>query len=138
MIQILKKISRYKILIVTIFIAIAVISIMVPTLIYQAKNKETVGSLHITTHEALSRTTKVGGLMAYDIVFDNILNIPASYFTEKAPDLTYEDLIEEIGEPNGTIGFGIVREYWRIGEKKYAVLMSGTNHLFFTIVDENG
>lgn len=133
-----KKISRNKILIVVIFIAIAVASIITSVLIYQTRNKGTVGNLHITTHGALSRTTKVDGLIAYNIASDDILDIPASYFTEKAPDLTYEDLIGEIGEPSGIIGFGIVREYWRIGEKKYAVLMAGTNSLFFTIVDETG
>lgn len=37
-------------------------------------------------------------------------------------DMTYEDLVSEIGEPSGTVGSGIVRDYWRIGEDKYAVL----------------
>ncbi len=127
-----------KKLIVIILIAIAVVSIIVSALLYQTRNKGTVGNLHITAHGALSRTTKVDGLMAYNITSDDILDIPVSYFTEIATDLTYGDLIKEIGEPSGTIGFGIVRVYWRIGEKKYAVLMPETNSLLFEIVDETG
>ena len=43
------------------------------------------------------------------------------YFLNIDKNMTYSELIDKIGEPSGTVGSGIVRDYWRIGEDKYAV-----------------
>lgn len=77
-------------------------------------------------HKAVARTKRVGGLIAYNIKSDLINEIPEEYFLNLDKDITYEELVSEIGEPSGTIGSGMVRYYWRIGENKYAVWeMSG-------------
>ncbi|MBQ8924072.1 MAG: hypothetical protein IJ053_04685 [Lachnospiraceae bacterium] len=73
------------------------------------------------THEAKTATERVGGLIAYNKNSDLIIDIPEDYFLNIDKDMTYSELIAEIGEPSGTVGSGIVRDYWRIDEDKYAV-----------------
>lgn len=74
------------------------------------------------SHKAVTRTERVGGLIAYNIRSDDILEIPEEYFTSLDKNMTYDELVAEIGEPSGTVGSGIVRDYWRIGENKYATV----------------
>lgn len=77
-------------------------------------------------HKAVARTKRVGGLIAYYVHDDMINEIPEEYFLNLDKDITYEELVSEIGEPSGSVGSGMVRYYWRIGENKYAVWeMSG-------------
>ena len=79
------------------------------------------------THRAITRTTKVSGLFAYNIRSDYIIEIPEEYFYGKVVhgNISWDELVAEIGEPSGTIGSGFVRKYWRIGENKYAVMNLG-------------
>lgn len=85
------------------------------------------------THVATTSTKRVGGLIAYNIRCDLINEIPEDYFLNLDSDMTYDELISEIGEPSGTVGSGIVRWYWRIGEDKYAVCDIRMEHLHFEI-----
>ncbi|MBQ8966304.1 hypothetical protein [Ruminococcus sp.] len=67
-----------------------------------------------------SPTTDVIGTV-YDVRSDFIINMPEDYIldlSKSAP--TYDEVVEELGEPSGKYGFGICRAYWRIGERKYA------------------
>lgn len=83
-----------------------------------------------SVHPALTRTTRVGGLLAYNIRLDDIIDIPESFFDAYNHDpCDYDTLVGMIGEPSGTIGSGIVREYWRIGENKYAVFEYNNFHI---------
>ena len=88
-------------------------------------------------HKANSTTTKVGGLIAYNIKSDLINEIPEEYFLTLDSNMTYENLILEIGEPSGTVGSGLVRDYWRIDEDKYAVCLPSANNLHFEIWEGN-
>lgn len=85
------------------------------------------------THVATTPTKRVGGLIPYNIKSDLINEIPEDYFFNLDSDMTYDELVSEIGEPNGTVGSGIVRWYWRIGEDKYVVCNMGMEHLYFEI-----
>ena len=67
-----------------------------------------------------SATTDVIGAV-YHVRSDLIINIPEDYIrklSESSP--TYDEVVEELGEPSGKYGFGLCRAYWRIGERKYA------------------
>lgn len=46
------------------------------------------------------------------------------YFRNLDDSYTYYDVLNDIGEPNGGIGSGIVREYWQV-EDKYILLRYG-------------
>lgn len=72
-------------------------------------------------------------MIPYNIKFDLINEIPEDYFFNLDSDMTYDELVSEIGEPSGTVGSGIVRWYWRIGEDKYVVCNMGMEHLYFEI-----
>lgn len=74
------------------------------------------------SNKADTCTQRVGGLIPYNIRSDDILEIPEEYFTSLDKNMTYDELVAEIGEPSGTVGSGIVRDYWRIGEDKYATV----------------
>lgn len=74
-----------------------------------------------STYPASTKTERVGGLIPYNVTSDRIIAIPEEYFLNIDPNMSYDELISEIGEPNGMVGSGIVRDYWRIGENKYAV-----------------
>lgn len=39
------------------------------------------------------------------------------YFRSIDGNYTYYDVVNDIGEPNGTYGSGIVREYWKVEDK---------------------
>lgn len=94
----------------------------------------------ISTHNMdTRRTERVGGLIPYNINSDSILDIPEEYFLDvNNSDMTYEELVAEIGEPSGMVGSGIVRDYWRIGEDKYAVCFVGAGKPMFEIWDGQG
>ena len=66
-----------------------------------------------------------------------INEIPEEYFLTLDSNMTYEDLILEIGEPSGTVGSGLVRDYWRIDEDKYAVCLPSADNLHFEIWEGN-
>lgn len=85
------------------------------------------------THVAATTTKRVGGLIPYNIKSDLINEIPEDYFFNLDSDMTYDELVSEIGEPSGTVGSGIVRWYWRIEEDKYVVCNMGMEHLYFEI-----
>lgn len=76
------------------------------------------------SHPALTQTVTVGGLMAYNIISDEIIEIPEEYFAG-LDGMSYEEIVAKIGNPSGEVGSGIVRSYWRIGEDKYAVWWYG-------------
>lgn len=82
---------------------------------------------------AETRTTRVGGLIPYNVNSDDIHEIPEDFFLNIDKSMTWNELISEIGEPSGLIGSGIVRCYWRIGEGTYAVEDPFGNGLSFTI-----
>lgn len=90
------------------------------------------------THRAFTVTTRVDGLITYNVRSDYIIEIPEEDFKGLivGGKITYEELIKKFGEPSGMFGSGIVRYYWRIGEDKYAVLnlMGGG----FSIVNGEG
>lgn len=85
------------------------------------------------TRKATTTTERVGGLIPYGMTSDLINEIPEDYFLNLDSDMTYDELVSEIGYPNGTVGSGIVRWYWRIGEDKYAVCDIRMEHLHFEI-----
>ncbi len=94
-------------------------------------------AIFITTHN--TRTDRVGGMIPYNIKSDSILDIPESYFLDvNNRNMTYKELVAEIGEPSGTVGSGIVRDYWRIGKDKYAVCIVGAEKQIFEIWDGQG
>jgi hypothetical protein len=65
---------------------------------------------------------------------DLIINIPEDYIRELSESRpTYDEVVEELGEPNVTTGFGICRACWRIGERKYAEYVFMGDAPFFEI-----
>ncbi len=93
---------------------------------------------HYPTQFAFTRTENVGGLIPYNINSDWIVAVPEDYFLRvNNSNMTYEELVSDIGEPSGTVGSGIVRKYWRIGENQYAVCHIYDNNLYFEIWHEN-
>ena len=90
------------------------------------------------THRALTPTKKVGGMITYNVRSDYIIEIPEEDIKGLVVggNITRDELVKKYGEPSGTIGFGIVRDYWRIGEDKYAVLEWGG--AFFSIANSEG
>ena len=86
------------------------------------------------THMASTHTERVGGLIPYNVRSDLIIDIPEEYFLDiNDSDMTYDELVSEIGEPSGMVGSGIVRDYWRIDEDKYAVCIAMGSNLYFEI-----
>lgn len=86
------------------------------------------------THIAFTHTQKVGGLIPYHVKSNCIIALSEEYFLNiNDSDMTYDELVSEIGEPNGTVGSGIIRHYWRIGENKYAVCLNWGDTLYFEI-----
>lgn len=81
-------------------------------------------SIRFSSHPALAQTERVGGMIPYNIQSDDIIEIPEEYFDE-LDGMSYDEIVKKIGKPNGTVGSGIVRDYWRIGEDKYAVWWYG-------------
>lgn len=59
--------------------------------------------------------TSVGGLPA---TCDNNIerDLDISYFRDLPQGTSFQDVIDEIGEPNGYAGSGIVRPYYKVGE----------------------
>ena len=90
------------------------------------------------THRAFTPTTKVLGMITYNVRSDYIVEIPEEDLKGLVVggNITRDELGKKLGEPSGTIGFGIVRDYWRIGEDKYAVLEWGGG--LFTIANGEG
>ena len=72
-------------------------------------------------HFTFTGTTRVGGFIP-NVQSNEIVDVPEEYVLSLyGSDITYEELVSELGEPSGTVGSGIVRDYWRIGKDKYAV-----------------
>ena len=71
---------------------------------------------------SIPKTSSADNLgLVYEVRSDLIINIPEDHIRELGKSChTYEEVVEELGEPSGMFGSGIVRAYWRIGEKKYA------------------
>lgn len=103
-------------------LVICVITIFIFNKINTNKGVQAEKEIKFETHIASTPTETVGRLIP-NIRSDLIIDVPEEYFLDfNNNDMTYEDLVSEIGEPSGTVGSGIVRDYWRIGEDKYAVL----------------
>ena len=68
-----------------------------------------------------SQTKRVGGLIAF-VDSDLIIRMSDDDFIDLAKGRSYDELVSELGKPSGTVGSGIVRYYWRIGENKYGVV----------------
>ena len=86
-------------------------------------------------HFTFTGTTRVGGFIP-NVQSDSIVDVPEEYVLSLYGfDITYEELVSELGEPSGTVGSGIVRDYWRIGKDRYAVCSNsiGTPFLHFEI-----
>ena len=89
-------------------------------------------------HFTFTGTTRVGGFIP-NVQSDSIVDVPEEYVLSLYGfDITYEELVSELGEPSGTVGSGIVRDYWRIGKDRYAVCSNsiGTPFLHFEIWTE--
>lgn len=95
-----------------------------PNNIGEEQQVESSDSHDFSSHPALTKTERVGGLIPYNIQSDEIKEIPEEYFDE-LNDMSYDEIVKRIGEPSGTVGSGIVRDYWRIGEDRYAVWWEG-------------
>lgn len=117
--------NKNKIIILSVIsvLVICVISIFVINKVNIFKVEQAEKENKYETHIASTHTERVGGLIPYNVKSDLIIDIPEEYFLDfNDSDMTYDELISEIGEPSGSVGSGIVRDYWRIGEDKYAVL----------------
>lgn len=122
--------NKKKIIILSIISALIICIISIFIIFVVSINK----GYKYERHIALTRTDRVGGLIAYNINSDFIIDVPEEYFLNiNDSDMTYDELVSEIGEPSGTIGSGIVRDYWRIGEDKYAVCVPFPDTLYFYI-----
>ena len=89
-------------------------------------------------HFTLSGTTRVGGLIP-NVQSNSIVDVSEEYLLSlNGSNMTYEELVSELGEPSGTVGSGRMRDYWRIGKDKYAVCtnLTGTPFLHFEIWTE--
>lgn len=74
------------------------------------------------THKAQSSTMEVIGGLVYNVRSDRIIDIPDEYILSLNKEAhTFDEIKEILGEPSGYYGSGIVRAYWRIGERRYAV-----------------
>jgi hypothetical protein len=72
-------------------------------------------------HFTFTGTGRVGGMIP-KVQSNSIVDVSEEYILSlKGCDITYEELVSELGEPSGTVGSGIIRDYWRIGKDKYAV-----------------
>ena len=72
-------------------------------------------------HFTFTGTGRVGGLIP-NVQSDSIIDVSEDYLLSlNGCDITYEELVSELGEPSGTVGSGIIRYYWRIDKDKYAV-----------------
>ena len=62
------------------------------------------------------------GRLIPNVQSDSIIDVSEDYLLSlNGCDITYEELVSELGEPSGTVGSGIIRYYWRIDKDKYAV-----------------
>lgn len=66
------------------------------------------------------KTDKVGGLIATWEYIEREIN--SDYFYQLDNTTTYKQIEEEIGEPNGKRGSGIVFPYYQIDNNLYAVI----------------
>ena len=86
-------------------------------------------------HFTFTGTTRVGGLIP-NVQSNSIVDVSEEYLLSlNGSNMTYEELVSELGQPSGTVGSGRVRDYWRIGKQKYAVCTNliGTPFLHFEI-----
>ena len=86
-------------------------------------------------HFTFTGTTRVGGLIP-NVQSNSIVDVSEEYILSlHGYNMTYEELVSELGEPSGTVGSGIIRDYWRIGKDRYAVCSNsiGTPFLHFEI-----
>ena len=93
------------------------IALFIPTLILTAS----IGIFTALYFFYPSHTLRVGGLIAF-ADSDLIIRMSDDDFLELAKGRSYDELVSELGKPSGTVGSGIVRYYWRIGENKYGVV----------------
>lgn len=70
---------------------------------------------------------KIGGLVAWWVYIDREIDL--DYFYELDGTTTYDQIVEEIGVPNGTLGFGLVLPYYQVDDLYVVISFS---------VDENG
>lgn len=62
----------------------------------------------------------IAGLLASYKYIDR--DIELEYFYELDNTSTYEQILEEIGEPNGQVGSGIVYKYYEIDDNLYVII----------------
>jgi len=124
------KVMMQKEIVICVCALLILISVYIISLKTDKKDK-------YETHKAVNSTERVGGLIPYNIKSDLIIEIPEEYFLNLDKNITYEQLVSEIGEPNGTVGSGIVRDYWRIDENKYAVCISWSDKMSCEIWKSN-
>ena len=105
-------------------LAICVMSVLIFYKISIKKEEQAVKAKKYETHTASTRTVTVGGQYPYVRYSDLIIDIPEEAFlnfNDRDHSVTYDDVVSEFGEPSGNWGNGIIHDYWRIGEDKYAV-----------------
>lgn len=74
------------------------------------------------THKAQASSMEVIGGFVYNVRSDRIIDIPDEYILSINKEAhTFDEIKEILGEPSGYFGSGIVRAYWRIGERRFAV-----------------
>lgn len=97
------KKSKKKILIIFMVLICATAVVLIINHLF---NKEETNSIQMTS---------VGGLPA---TCDNNIerDLDISYFRDLPQGTRFQDVIDEIGEPNGYAGSGIVRPYYKVGE----------------------
>ena len=59
-------------------------------------------------------------------------NLDLSYFYDLDANSTYEQMVSEIGKPNGAIGSGILLPYYKVGDKYVVIWFAGNEDGTYT------
>ena len=118
--------NKNKVIIVSVisFLTIGVISVLIFYIASINKEEQVAKENKYETHTPSTPTVTVGGQYPYVKYSDLIIDIPEESFlnfNKRNHSVTWNDVVSEFGEPSGNWGNGIVRDYWRIGEDRYAV-----------------
>ena len=68
---------------------------------------------------------QVGGLMA--TIENPKANIRLDYFENLEKNITYDELVKDIGEPTGNRGSGLIRPYYAIEDDIYVIMLFSLN-----------
>lgn len=73
----------------------------------------------------IGNSINVSGILASYMHFDRKINL--EYFYELDNTSTYEQILEEIGEPNGQFGSGMIYKYYEIDNNLYVSILFSSN-----------